>query len=108
MGAGSWGSALAQVLADAGNSVTLWARRPEVADEINTEHRNRRYTGSAVLPSQVRATADPAEALSGVSTVLLAVPSQVMRANVTEWTGLFDDEATLVSLAKGIEIDSLM
>ena len=43
MGAGAWGSALAQVLADAGNSVTLWARRPEIADEINTDHRNRRY-----------------------------------------------------------------
>ncbi|HZQ32813.1 MAG TPA: NAD(P)H-dependent glycerol-3-phosphate dehydrogenase [Mycobacterium sp.] len=108
MGAGSWGSALAQVLADAGNSVTLWARRAEVADEINTEHRNRRYIGSAVLPSEVRATTNPADALSGVTTVLLAVPSQVMRANLIEWVGLFDDDATLVSLAKGVEIDTLM
>jgi glycerol-3-phosphate dehydrogenase (NAD(P)+) len=108
MGAGSWGTALAQVLADAGNSVTLWARRSEIADEINTDHRNRRYTGNTVLPSQVRATSDPATALAGVTTVLLAVPSQVMRANVIEWTDLIDRDATLVSLAKGVEVDTLM
>jgi glycerol-3-phosphate dehydrogenase (NAD(P)+) len=108
MGAGAWGSALAQVLADAGNSVSLWARRPEIADEINAEHRNRRYLGDAQLPAEVRATSDPAKALSGMTTVLLAVPSQVMRANLTEWTELIDDDATLVSLAKGIEIDTLL
>jgi glycerol-3-phosphate dehydrogenase (NAD(P)+) len=108
MGAGAWGSALAQVLADAGNTVMLWARRPEVADEINTDHRNRRYMGDTVLPTEVRATPDPAKALVGVTTVLLAVPSQVMRANLTEWTGLIDDDATLVSLAKGVEMGTLM
>jgi glycerol-3-phosphate dehydrogenase (NAD(P)+) len=108
MGAGAWGSALAQVLADAGNTVMLWARRPEVADEINTDHRNRRYLGNTVLPTEVRATPDPAKALVGVTTVLLAVPSQVMRANLTEWTGLIDDDATLVSLAKGVEMGTLM
>jgi glycerol-3-phosphate dehydrogenase (NAD(P)+) len=108
MGAGAWGSALAQVLADSGNSVRLWARRPEIADEINTACRNRRYLGNAVLPTGIRATPDPAKALVGVTTVLLAVPSQVMRANLTEWTGLIDDSATLVSLAKGVEVDSLM
>lgn len=108
MGAGAWGSALAQVLADAGNPVMLWARRPQIADEINTAHRNRRYLGDAVLPTDVRATPDPAKALVGVTTVLLAVPSQVMRANLTEWTGLIDPDATLVCVAKGVEVDSLM
>ncbi len=108
MGAGAWGSALAQVLADAGNPVMLWARRPQIADEINTAHRNRRYLGDAVLPTDVRATPDPAKALVGATTVLLAVPSQVMRANLTEWTGLIDPDATLVCLAKGVEVDSLM
>jgi glycerol-3-phosphate dehydrogenase (NAD(P)+) len=108
MGAGAWGSALAQVLADAGNTVMLWARRPEVADEINTDHLNRRYLGNTVLPTEVRATADPAKALAGVTTVLLAVPAQVMRANLTAWTGLIDGDATLISLAKGVEMDTLM
>ena len=50
MGAGAWGTALAKVLADAGNDVTLWARRPELADEINDTHRNTAYLGDAELP----------------------------------------------------------
>jgi len=108
MGAGAWGSALAQVLADAGNSVMLWARSADVADEINTDHRNRRYLGNAQLPTEIQATLDPAKALTGVTTVLLAIPSQVMRANLSQWTDLIEDDATLVSLAKGIEIDTLM
>jgi glycerol-3-phosphate dehydrogenase (NAD(P)+) len=108
MGAGAWGSALAQVLADAGNSVKVWARSPEIADEINTEHRNRRYLGDTELPSEVRATHDPAKALTGITTVLLAVPSQVLRPNLREWTGFIDGDATLVSLAKGIEVETLM
>ena len=49
MGAGAWGTALAKVLADAGNDVTLWARRPELADEINDTHRNSGYLGDCRL-----------------------------------------------------------
>lgn len=108
MGAGAWGTALAKVLADAGNPVTVWARRPEVADEINTDHRNSRYLGDVVLPSTVKATADPAEALSGACTVLLGVPAQQLRANLEGWKHLIGDDVTLVSLAKGIELGTLM
>ena len=108
MGAGAWGTALAKVLADAGNTVTLWARRAELADEINCTHRNHEYLGDVGLPASIRATSDPAEALSGACTVLLGVPAQLLRANLTEWAGFIGDDATLVSLAKGIELDSLM
>ncbi len=108
MGAGAWGTALAKVLADAGNDVTLWARRQELADEINTTHRNPEYLGDVELPNSIRATSDAAEALAGACTVLLAVPSQTLRANLTEWAGLLGDDVTLVSLAKGIELDTLM
>ncbi|HKV19705.1 MAG TPA: NAD(P)H-dependent glycerol-3-phosphate dehydrogenase [Mycobacterium sp.] len=108
MGAGAWGTALAKVLADAGNNVTLWARRAELADEINTTHRSPEYLGDVELPASIRATSDPAEALSGACTVLLGVPSQTLRANLTDWAGRIADDATLVSLAKGIELDSLM
>lgn len=107
MGAGAWGTALAKVLADAGNSVTLWARRPELADEINRSHRNSGYV-DVPLPESIRATSDPAEALSGACTVLLAVPSQTLRTNLEHWKGHLGTDATLVSLAKGIELDSLM
>src|SRR6185312_11345417 len=108
MGAGAWGTALAKVLADAGNDVTLWARREELADEINSTHRSPEYLGDVQLPASIRATSDPAEALSDACTVLLAVPSQTLRVNLTGWTGLLGDDTTLVSLAKGIELDSLM
>jgi glycerol-3-phosphate dehydrogenase (NAD(P)+) len=108
LGAGAWGTALAKVLADAGNDVRLWARRPELAAEINDTHRNPSYLGDAELPETIRATSDPVDALTGACTVLLAVPAQTLRANLLEWTPLIGDDATLVSLAKGIELDTLM
>jgi len=108
MGAGAWGTAVAKVLADAGSDVRLWVRRPEVADEINTSHTNVGYLPGVVLPSAIRATADPAEALDGVSTVVLGVPSQTMRANLESWRGDIAAGATLVSLAKGIELGTCL
>jgi glycerol-3-phosphate dehydrogenase (NAD(P)+) len=108
MGSGAWGTALAKVLADAGNSVTLWARRPEVAAEINETHRNTGYVGDVELPASIRATSDPAEALAGACTVLLGVPAQTLRTNLEGWKGLIGDDTTLVSLAKGIELNTLM
>ncbi|OKH71070.1 NAD(P)H-dependent glycerol-3-phosphate dehydrogenase [Mycolicibacterium sp.] len=108
MGAGAWGTALAKVLADAGNPVTMWARRPEVADEINAAHRNSAYLGDVALPAAIRATSDPAEALAGACTVLLAVPAQQLRVNLDGWKHLIGGDVTLVSLAKGIELGSLM
>lgn len=107
MGAGAWGTALAKVLADAGNGVRLWARRPELADEINRTHHNAGYLAGA-LPQSIRATSDHTEALEGACTVLLAVPSQTLRANLTRWTDSIEADATLVSLAKGVELDTLL
>jgi glycerol-3-phosphate dehydrogenase (NAD(P)+) len=108
MGAGAWGTALAKVLADAGGEVTLWARRPEVAEEINTTRYNPSYLPGTLLPSGVRATADAGEALDGARTVLIGVPAQMMRANLERWKDQLVGGATLVSLAKGIELGSLM
>ena len=108
MGAGAWGTAMAKVLADAGSEVRLWARRPAVADEVNTRHTNRDYLPGALLPDGVRATADASEALDGVTTVLLGVPSQTLRSNLEAWRGHLADGATMVSLAKGIELGTLM
>jgi glycerol-3-phosphate dehydrogenase (NAD(P)+) len=108
MGSGAWGTALAKVLADAGNDVTLWSRRAELADEINETHRNTRYIGDVELPRSIRATGDAAVALDGACTVLLAVPSQTLRANLTPWQGSIGADATLVSVAKGIELNTLL
>jgi len=108
MGAGAWGTVLAKVLADAGREVTLWARRPELADQINATRYNPDYLAGTLLPPGIRATADAQDALRGATTVLLGVPAQMMRANLEQWAGLLSDGATLVSLAKGIELDTLM
>ncbi|RAU92968.1 glycerol-3-phosphate dehydrogenase [Mycobacterium colombiense] len=111
MGAGAWGTALAKVLVEAGGSeaaVTLWARRPEIAEQINTTRCNPDYLPGTLLPPGIRATADPAEALRDASTVLLGVPAQTMRSNLERWAPLIRQGATLVSLAKGIELGTLM
>lgn len=108
MGAGAWGTTLAKVLVDAGGEVALWARRPQLAEEINTTRHNAKYLPGVRLPTGVRATGDAEEALSGASTVLLTMPAQTMRTNLQQWNGLFAEGATLVSAAKGIELDTLM
>jgi len=102
MGSGSWGTAFALVLADAGNQVTLWARRPELAAVINAEHRNPDYFPTIELPTSVRALSDPAAAMADAEFVVLAVPSQSLRANLAGWT--LPGDAVVVSLAKGIEL----
>ncbi|ASR34674.1 glycerol-3-phosphate dehydrogenase [Prauserella marina] len=107
LGAGSWGTTFAKVLADAGRDVTMWARRPEVAAEIREEHTNNGYLPGVVLPGRVTATDDAALALDGAQAVVLAVPSQSLRANLTAWRSLLPREAILVSLAKGVELGTL-
>ena len=106
MGAGSWGTTFAKVLADAGNEVTLWARRDDIAEEINETHRNGDYLPGVNLPHNLRATASVDEALDGASQVYLAVPSQSLRANLTDWGQRIPADAILVSLMKGVERES--
>jgi glycerol-3-phosphate dehydrogenase (NAD(P)+) len=103
LGAGSWGTTFAQVLIDAGNDVVLWCRRPETAYAITTSHQNPERLPGIALPAALVATADPAEALSRAEVVVLAVPAQTLRHNLTAWNDLLPADATLVSLMKGIE-----
>ncbi|KZM70189.1 NAD(P)-dependent glycerol-3-phosphate dehydrogenase [Nocardia terpenica] len=107
MGAGSWGTAFAKVLNDAGTDVTMWARRPEVAKTLNTEHRNPAYLPDVELPG-IAATDDHRVALDGADIVVLAVPSQSLRANLADWREVIGADATLLSLAKGIETGTLL
>jgi glycerol-3-phosphate dehydrogenase (NAD(P)+) len=106
LGAGSWGTTFAKVLADAGCAVTLHARRAELATRIDRDKENPDYLAGIRLPETLRATGDPAEALHGADIVVLAVPSQSLRDNLTEWAPLVPAEATLLSLMKGIELGS--
>ncbi len=102
MGSGSWGTAFALVVCDAGNDVTLWARRPELANKINIEHRNPDYFPDLSLPASLKAVSDPQEAMRGADFVVLAVPSQALRSNLSQWR--IPENAIVVSLAKGIEL----
>lgn len=104
LGAGSWGTAFSLVLADAGGDVTMWGRRREVATQITREHVNGDYLPGVELPSTVAATTDPEEALDGADMVVLAVPSQTLRENLTAWKGLLPEGAPVVSLLKGVEL----
>ena len=102
--AGSWGTAFGIVLADAGNEVTLWARRDDVAATINDKRENSDYFPGIELPEGVRATTDPAQALAGAEYVVLSVPSQSLRENLTEWAPLVPADAVFISLMKGVEL----
>jgi glycerol-3-phosphate dehydrogenase (NAD(P)+) len=104
LGAGSWGTAFAQVLVDAGTDTVIWARRAEMARAINEMHENPDYLPRITLPPTLRATSDPAEALDGVDLVVLAVPSQTLRANLEPIARLVPDNSILVSLMKGVEL----
>jgi glycerol-3-phosphate dehydrogenase (NAD(P)+) len=106
-GAGSWGTTFAKVLADAGTSVVLWARRREVAEAISERRENPDYLPDVPLPASLESTSDPTVALDGATDVVLAVPSQSLRHNLTAWRGLIDPSATLISLAKGVELGTL-
>lgn len=103
MGAGSWGTTLAKVFADAGNQVTLWARRPELAATIADTHENPDYLPGLSLPEALSATSDAATALAGADIVVFAVPSQTMRENLKAWRVDLPPDATLVSISKGVE-----
>src|SRR6266498_2674887 len=104
LGSGSWGTAFAKVLGDAGTDVVMWARRPQVAVTIRDHRHNPDYLPGLRLPDSVTATGDPVAALTHAELVVLAVPAQTLRANLVEWKDFVDREATLVSLMKGIEL----
>jgi glycerol-3-phosphate dehydrogenase (NAD(P)+) len=104
LGTGSWGTAYAAVLADAGSQVRMWGRRDELVDQINTSHVNGDYLPDLRLPETISATTDAGEAVDGVDVVVLALPSQTLRANLTQWAHLLPRHAVMVSLMKGVEL----
>jgi glycerol-3-phosphate dehydrogenase (NAD(P)+) len=106
-GAGSWGTAFSIVLADGGNDVTIWARREEVAKDINESRENSDYLPGIQLPPAVSATHDVEEAAHGADIVILATPSQTLRGNLEEWAPHIASDAVMVSLMKGVELGTL-
>ena len=107
-GAGAWGSTMAQVLHDAGNEVLLWGRNQDVVDEINNQHTNINYLGKHILPADLKATSDLAEAFQWSSIYILAIPAQQLRKTLAEWKPSYREDAIVVSTLKGIEISTQM
>lgn len=107
-GSGSWGTAFAAIMADAGCEVMLHGRRQELADSINADRVNADYLPDLVLPETIRATTDPAQAADGASIVVLAIPSQTLRGNLADWGSAIPGDALVVSLMKGIELGTGM
>jgi glycerol-3-phosphate dehydrogenase (NAD(P)+) len=99
IGAGAWGTALAQMLASDGRDVVLWAYEPEVVAAINADHRNPLYLPSATLAPTIRATGDLGE-FATIDTVLVVTPAQVMGRVLS---GLATPPRDLVLCSKGIE-----
>jgi glycerol-3-phosphate dehydrogenase (NAD(P)+) len=108
LGAGSWGTTFSKVLADSGTPegkrVRIWARRPEIAADINERHSNSQYLPGITLPDAIEASTDVAYVLADAELVVLAVPAQSLRAQLAAWRPLLAPDAVVVSLMKGLEV----
>jgi len=103
LGAGSWGTTFAKVLADGGAEVRMWARRPAQAREITQSARNAKYLRGIVLPRGIQAFADPGVVLADAQEVYISVPAQTLRDNLRVLGPRIPDDAIVISLMKGLE-----
>lgn len=103
IGAGSWGTALAQVLADNKNDVIVYDVDEDVINDINAFHRNSKFFSEIVLPATIKATTDLIEALQGANFVLLAVPTKVMRIALGSMKAFLSPSTVVINASKGIE-----
>lgn len=107
LGAGSWGTALANHLVRKQYDVLLWAYEAEVAEAINRDHRNPMYAPEARLEPALRATTDAAAAVRGREVILSVSPSQLVRRVLSPLAPVIDSAALVVGASKGIEIETL-
>jgi len=107
LGAGSWGTTLANLLAVKGETVRLWAYEAEAVETINREHENTLFLPGFPLSHHLRAYDDAREAVTGVSIIVSAAPSHAVRSVVTGLADDVEDGALVVSATKGIETDTL-
>jgi len=106
IGAGNWGTALAIVAARAGHQVKLWSRDAGVVKSINQDRINSRYLSSASIPANVTATNDLGEAVRDATLIVFAAPSHTARELLTAMSPLIGEPSTIVSVSKGIEIET--
>jgi glycerol-3-phosphate dehydrogenase (NAD(P)+) len=107
IGAGSWGTALGNLLVGAGHGVRIWDIDPAIVGDIRDKGRNSRYLPDVALPAGLRAADTDEEAADGADVVLFAVPTQHFRAAVASVTGHMKGDAIILNVAKGIEQKTL-
>ncbi|HEY0931246.1 MAG TPA: NAD(P)H-dependent glycerol-3-phosphate dehydrogenase [Gemmatimonas sp.] len=107
IGAGAWGTAIADRLSRNGHAVTLWAREADVVETVNTRHENVRFLAGASLHPALRASSDMAAALAGARLVVYAAPSHVLRPVVASGAVHIERDAVLSVATKGIERETL-
>ncbi len=103
IGAGSWGTALAQLLANNGNRVHLWARKQEVVDSINNHHINSRYLSESKLSPQIVATVSYEEALQDAQAAVIVTPSNLMREVASALAEVVNPDFPVIICSKGVE-----
>ena len=106
VGAGSWGTAISALLARKGHDVFTWARDSQVAEKINQTNQNPRYLTKLMLPKNITASSDLAEVMSGSSLLVLAIPTHAMRSLMKQIRDHLSPEMPILSLAKGLEVES--
>jgi glycerol-3-phosphate dehydrogenase (NAD(P)+) len=106
IGAGSWGTALARLLAKKGHRVTLWAREPEVAAEIGERRENRTFLPGVILPETLAASSNLREVVSGKEMLVSVVPSQFVSSVFRDVAGYLNPGTQIVSASKGIEVST--
>ncbi|WP_180542555.1 NAD(P)H-dependent glycerol-3-phosphate dehydrogenase [Staphylococcus haemolyticus] len=105
-GMGSFGTALANVLAENGHTVLMWGKNEDSVKELNDHHQNKRYLKDVVLNSSIKATSDIKEAVNFTDIYLMALPTKAMREVTSEIDNLIDTKKTFIHVAKGIENDT--
>lgn len=107
LGAGSWGTALAMVLANNDHDCLLWSHRDEQATEININHTNKKYLPDTILPANLKATSDFQKAIQHANVIVIAVPTKAIREVCENMLTILDEKKLFVHVSKGIEPDSL-
>ncbi len=107
LGAGAWGTTLADLLAKKGVPVTLWAREPDVVRDIRENGENSAFLPGVKLSANLQADDDPARALAGAQCVLVVIPSQFLRRALTDFYDLLPKRPAIVCASKGIETATL-
>ena len=107
IGSGSWGTALAVMLAENGHEVFIWSRRQDAVDELLKERTNKKYLPGVVIPDSIQATTDRKEAVDGADIVILAVPSRAVAQTVRDFAPYLKTWQILVNVAKGLEPETL-